>query len=272
MPFTISHPAIVLPLKQLWPRWFSLSGLISGAMAPDLLYFLMLQTTYRGVSHSWLGLIVFCLPAGILFAYCFHRFFKYHAIYNLPRPFDIRLSGLADQRFRIDSFGGVAKLAVSVLIGALTHFLWDSFTHDTGEIAQIFPILKESFTVYGYSRPLCRFIQHFSTITGAIMMLIYFLKGTLLPPPTVDDSIRTGGSKFLFWLMGGVAAILFAGFVVLCFAIVSDLRLGAGTYSHSIKTSFGLAGWAGFFYFVCIYSVVSNYRRRSHSEAESDEI
>lgn len=262
MPFTISHAAIVLPFKQFCPRWFSLSGLMAGAMAPDLLYFLMMQTEDRGVSHSWLGLFLFCLPAGMLFAYCFHRFFKYHAIYNLPSPFDLRLSGLAEQRFQIGSFNGWMKLALSVLLGALTHFFWDSFTHPTGEMAQMFPILTESFTVGGYSRPLCRFLQHFSTITGTVILLLYVLKGYLLPPPAVTRSIRSSGSKLLFWLVGGVVATLFACLVVYSFDIMYDLHLGDGHYSHAVKTSFGLAGWAGFYYFVCIYTVVVRYRRK----------
>ena len=92
MPFTTSHPAIVLPLKMLKPRWFSLTGLMAGAMAPDLLYFLMMQTSYRGVSHSWLGLFVFCLPAGIAFSFAFHHLFKQPVIHNLPWPLDRRLS------------------------------------------------------------------------------------------------------------------------------------------------------------------------------------
>lgn len=262
MPFTVSHAAIVLPFKQLCPRWFSLSGLMAGALAPDLLYFLTMQTEYRGVSHSWLGLFVFCLPAGMLFAYCFHKFFKYHAIYNLPRPFDIRLSGLAEQSFKIGSFNGWTKLAGSVLLGALTHFLWDSFTHSTGEMAQMFPILTRSFTLLSVTRPLCRWLQHASTIAGAVALLVYVLKGYLLPQPEVTHSVRSSGRKLLFWSVGGVVAALFASLVVYCFNIVYNLRLIEGHYGLSILTSFGLAGWAGFYYYVCIYSVVVRYRQK----------
>ena len=154
------------------------------------------------------------------------------------------------------------KLAASVLLGALTHLFWDSFTHNTGVIAQIFPILTESFTVWGYSRPLCRFLQHFSTIAGAAVIIIYVLKGYLLPPPAITRSDRSSGAKFLFWLVGGVVATLFAGLVVYCFNIVYDLRLVVGHYGHSIMTSFGLGGWAGFFYYVCIYTVVLRYRQK----------
>ena len=270
MPFTVSHTAIVLPLKQLFPRWFSLSGLMAGAMAPDLLYFLMMRTESRGISHSWLGLFVFCVPAGMLFAYCFHRFFKQYAIYNLPHPFDTRLSGLAEQRFQLSDFNSWMKLAVSVLIGALSHFFWDSLTHSIGEMAQMFPILTESFTILGISRPLCRFLQHASTIIGALVLLVYVLKGYLLPPPIVSRSVRSPGQKFLFWLVGGIVATLFACLVVFCFSIVYDFSLGDSQNSHFIRTSFGLAGWAGLYYYICIYTVAMRYRQKQATNALQD--
>jgi hypothetical protein len=40
MPFTFAHPAIVLPLKHLPKRWYSLTGLIIGSMTPDFEYFI----------------------------------------------------------------------------------------------------------------------------------------------------------------------------------------------------------------------------------------
>jgi len=240
-------------------------------MSPDLLYFLMLQTQYRGFSHSWLGLLLFCLPAGMLFAYCFHRFFKYQAIYNLPRPFDIRLSGLAEQSFQIGSFGGWMKLALSVLLGTLTHFFWDSFTHPWGEMAQMFEVFSEVFTLWGIQRPLCRWLQHVSTIAGAVVMLRYVLKGCLLPPPAAMRPTRSSGSKLLFWLVGGVVATLFACLVVYCFDIVYDLQLRQGHNTISAMSSFGLAGWAGFFYYVCIYGILSKRRAGGMGETMSDE-
>ncbi|WP_262496247.1 DUF4184 family protein [Flavobacterium piscis] len=39
MPFTFSHPAIILPLKYLPKNWISLTGLIIGSLTPDFEYF-----------------------------------------------------------------------------------------------------------------------------------------------------------------------------------------------------------------------------------------
>lgn len=40
MPFTFSHPAIILPLSYLPKKWFSLTGLIIGSLIPDFEYLL----------------------------------------------------------------------------------------------------------------------------------------------------------------------------------------------------------------------------------------
>ena len=135
MPFTTAHPAAVLPLKKIWPRWFSLTGLMAGAMAPDLQYFLLADTTHRGLSHSWVGLFAVCLPMGLAFSFAFHWLFKEAFIANLPRPLDRWLSGLAVSTFGPRSWSEWAVLVSSVLIGALSHFAWDSFTHLHGEMA-----------------------------------------------------------------------------------------------------------------------------------------
>jgi hypothetical protein len=39
MPFTASHPAIILPLIYLPGKWISLTGLVIGSMTPDFEYF-----------------------------------------------------------------------------------------------------------------------------------------------------------------------------------------------------------------------------------------
>ena len=102
------------------------------------------------------------------------------------------------------------------------------------------------------------------------MIFVYVLKGYLLPPPAITRSVRSSGAKFLFWLVGGVVATLFAGLVVYCFNIVYDLRLVEGHYGLSIMTSFGLAGWAGFYYYICIYTVVLRSRQKRAAGAVQD--
>lgn len=251
MPFTISHPAVVLPLKQVFPRYFSLTGLMAGAISPDLLYFLILDTAYRGISHSWQGLFMFCLPAGIIFSFAFHKLFKYRAILNLPRPIDLFLSGLALKRFSVKGLRQWLILAYSVLIGALSHFLWDSFTHAEGEIARMIPFLLEKSTILGITRQNCTFLQHFSTFVGGILILIFLFKSRLLPEPALEKSIFTSDKKARFWFSGIAVAALFAVVAVFFRNQSHEQSLMVISRTKYLFKTFGLAGWAGFFYFVC---------------------
>jgi hypothetical protein len=267
MPFTVSHTAAVLPLKILQPRWFSLTGLMAGAMSPDLIYFLMLQTNQRGVSHSWLGLFLFCLPAGIAFSFAFHWLFKQPAVEHLPWPLDRHWSGLADQSFRVPNARAWLVLVASVLIGTLSHFAWDSFTHGAGEIARMFPVLNKEFTLLGVTRSLCRFLQHLSTIVGAVVVMLFAFKSRLLPPPTISRPRCSPGRKFGFWVLGGVVSTLFAVQVVTLFERIYGFDASADYTQYPVVSSFGLAGWAGFFYYCCTVRLFALMRRRRRRSA-----
>ena len=54
MPFTFSHPAIILPLKKLPKKYISMTGLIVGSIAPDFEYFLRMKSKY---SHTMSGIL-----------------------------------------------------------------------------------------------------------------------------------------------------------------------------------------------------------------------
>lgn len=256
MPFTISHPAYVLPLKQIRPRWFSLTGLAAGALAPDLLYFLMMTTEYRGVSHSWTGLFVFCLPAGIAFSFVFHLLFKHDFILNLPGPFDHALSGLARSRFRPPGYHGWLILITSVLIGVLSHFFLDSMTHQQGEIARRVPFLLERSTILGLNVSNCRILQHSFTILGAISILLYIFKSRIIPSPSSGFVARSSKDKLMFWIKGGMIATVFACLILFIFYGYNVFNLDRAFFAYPVSSTFGLAGWAGFFYYVCIYALV----------------
>lgn len=245
MPFTTSHPALILPLKKFSPTLFSLSGLMAGAMSPDLLYFLLMDTTDRGFSHSWLGLFVFCLPAGMAFAITFHYLVKRWLILSLPWPFTRIFAGLSDSRFELHSSRQWITLAISVLIGALSHFLWDSFTHVDGEVATMIPWLTESSVILGIERPNCRFLQHASSLFGAIFVPVYLVRAKLIPPVSGSLPDVSPVSKFTYWAGGILSGIVLAVVAVNFY----------DNHANYLATA-GLAVWAGFFYWACVYSIV----------------
>ncbi len=259
MPFTTSHPAVVLPLKKLWPGWFSLAG----AMAPDLQYFLLADTTYRGISHSWPGLFTVCLPLGIVFAFAFHRLFKRQFIANLPRPLDRALSGLAVSEFRPATLREWLVLIYSMLIGALSHFFWDSFTHFDGELAQRIPWLLEQSTFLGLTRHNTRWVQHVSSALGALAVVIGVWKWKLVPPPADPKPGKSPRQKLGFWLSGGACGLAAACLAVWFYNSYYDWRLELGHHQTLAFMSFGLGSWAGFFYFACVWSLLGKRTKDS---------
>ena len=265
MPFTISHPAAVLPLKILWPKRFSLTGLMAGAMAPDLLFFLLADTTERGYSHSWAGFFVFCIPAGVIFGLVFHRFFKYDAITNLPWFLERRLSGLADSHFALTRPADWITYVGSVMIGALSHFAWDSFTHPVGEMATMIPLLLEPVNVLGMSRPVCRWLQHLSTIWGGLAVLWFVMKPTYMPSPTRQRPLRGRLAKTAFWIGGIITAWACGITMIWLYNDLHNWRLDLGHNYHAALTTFGLATWAGLFYFVCTYGLLKGMLKKELS-------
>ncbi len=261
MPFTTSHPAIVLPLKKLWPNWFSLSGLMAGAMSPDLQYFLLADTTHRGNSHSWLGLLTMCLPLGLAFVFAFHWLFKREFIEHLPHPLDRALSGLAGTRFGPGSTRDWLVLIVSVLVGALSHFFWDSFTHPDGVIAQHIPWLLEQNTLFGITRHNTRWLQHASSLFGAVGVIVGVWKLRLLPDPVSNPKVKTVRQKIRFWVLGGLAGLAFATLILAFYNGYYDWQVEAGYNLNLGFMSFGLGSWAGFFWYVCLRTLIEKNRQ-----------
>lgn len=255
MPFTTSHPAIVLPLKKWWPEYVSLSGLMAGAMAPDLLYFLNMTTVHRGFSHSWPGLFAFCIPAGTIFVIVFHYLIKRPLLLNLPSPLDRIFSGLAQTRLNLNSNRSILVLLVSVTIGALSHFFWDSFTHHKGVIARSLPFLTDQITLFGSKIYISFIFQHISTLVGFIFMVYFFWGGNNLPEPVADFKPRKG--KLLFWIIGGILSLMFALFVCWFFEHYVP------HYMVSLYQTIGLAGWAGFFYYLIIRALLNRENRQN---------
>ena len=147
MPYPFAHPAAILPLVGPMGRFAVPSALAIGAMAPDLWY--LVPPLGRSHSHSWTGLVAFCLPAGILAYLVFHLLLKQPLIALLPPSISRRLVGVTAERLPRAPW---AAVLTSLLVGAATHVLWDAATH-------------ERFTMHGV-----QVLQHASTLLGTAVL------------------------------------------------------------------------------------------------------
>lgn len=173
MPWTFAHPALILPLKNVFPKQIYFLGLIVGSIVPDLGYYMGLWSL-SSFAHTLRGLICICLPLGLFTIYVLRVFGPYIAIlFPDPHRTAFLRSIKINCRLDIKTFG---ILLVAILLGSLSHLLWDSFTHAGGTIVMSSEFLRSeviqvgSLHIYGYT-----LMQHLSSIVGtSILCLAYY--------------------------------------------------------------------------------------------------
>jgi hypothetical protein len=171
MPFTFAHPAIILPFGRLPSKWFSWTGLIIGAMVPDFECFIRFRVL-SVYGHTIGGLFCFDLPLAIVIAFLFHGIVRSPLFNDLPDPLWRRLSSFDQFNWPRYFSRNWHVVIVSILIGAVSHLLWDAFTHSTGYFVQAFLSLDKEMSVFGLSVPVFKVLQHTSSVLGGSAVLI----------------------------------------------------------------------------------------------------
>ena len=121
MPFTLSHPAAVLPLRT---RGLHFPALVIGSMVPDAGYYAPLSSYFRADNHTLPHLFTFCLPMGVLLLLAAAAL-RPAFLATLPEPHRSALSA-APPLLPRRSF---LLVLPSILIGATTHVLLDQVMH-----------------------------------------------------------------------------------------------------------------------------------------------
>jgi hypothetical protein len=173
MPFTFSHPAIVLPLNYLPKRWISLTALVIGSMTPDFEYFIRMKVSSQ-YSHTWTGLFWFDLPLALLLMAIYNIIVKNKLIDHLPAFLNKRFSKF--KKSPPFSFKYIGIIIICILIGTASHIFWDSFTHPSGYFVNHSPLLSHHVIISHYSIPFYKIMQQVSTLTGAIIILYAVLQ------------------------------------------------------------------------------------------------
>jgi hypothetical protein len=182
MPFTISHTAVVLPFSRLLVRWRLLSATVIGAMVPDFRVFF--PGMDRMETHAAIALLTFCLPVGLLTYWLFERLIKTPILEVLPEGPYARWHPFAAEG-DIRSLRQWLLAAVGVLAGALTHLVWDGFTHDGGRGVRMFPALDDAIVDIGRRHiPAIYVLQDLGSVVGlaaVLAMVIYALRAGSQP-------------------------------------------------------------------------------------------
>lgn len=189
MPFTFSHPALILPLTYLPKKWFSISGLVIGSLTPDFEYFIRMRIK-SNYSHTIEGLFWFDLPLGILLAFIYHNMVRNNLFENLP--FFLKSKFLNFSQFNWNEYFKKNWLVViiSILIGAASHIFWDSFTHDDGYFVKTIPRLSETVKLFAFEIPILKILQHSSTLVGAFVIAFAIYKLPIYKTEKVNINLK----------------------------------------------------------------------------------
>lgn len=168
MALPLAHPAAVLPLRRWCPRLFSLPALVVGSLSPDFAYaFGPLNLDL--LSHRLSGLVLFCLPAGLVALLTYHW---------LRRP----LLRLAPARWKqvltphcSTPLGSPMAVVISLLVGAWTHWLLDAVTHRDGWIVERVSLFSMGVIPVGHRWARMHHVLWYgSTFVGAVWLCLVF--------------------------------------------------------------------------------------------------
>jgi len=191
MPFTFSHPAIVLPLTKARLN-LSATGLIIGSMVPDFEYFIRMIDKTR-YSHTLFGIFWFDLPLTLIVSFIYHQVVRNSLFDNLPSFLKDRFSVYKKFNWPRYFAKNWAIVLVSTIVGTASHILWDGVTHHTMfyvKQADLSTMLKiGTINLAGY-----KFLQLASSIVGglAVIYSIFSLRRIHQPKTKID---------YRYWVM-----------------------------------------------------------------------
>jgi hypothetical protein len=152
VPFTFSHPAIVLPLTVRDKNTFSTTALVIGSITPDFEYFA--NFAHHSIySHTWIGVLWFDLPVSIIIFYVYNKIVKDELIDNLPTFLNKRFVRMKTARTVNYSTRRYRVIFISLLLGIISHLFWDRLLHksvtDIEDPADYYSIFWDGNSIIG---------------------------------------------------------------------------------------------------------------------------
>jgi len=205
VPFTVSHAAAVLPLQKFGKHKLPLTALMIGSMAPDFGYFFSHEAS-RALTHSFMGLFVFALPAGLLVWLFYVAVLEKATITLLSDRWHTRFAHTDALTLPL-----VGRAAIAVLLGAVTHIVWDAFTHRGTFVTETFAVLRGPTPGFSWL-PIYHLLHGLSSVVGLVILMIWARNlhrvpaKSLIRPYRISEQARSGALWILLAtsLLGGL--------------------------------------------------------------------
>ncbi|MEU2285096.1 DUF4184 family protein [Streptomyces sp. NPDC013178] len=214
MPFTLSHAAAVLPALRadgtgrgpLVP-----AVLVAGSFSPDMTYYaasvLSEAMEFGDVTHSFAG--VFTIDVLVAWALVgLWLLVREPLVALLPRARQGRTAtltrcGAPQQRVRPST---LLWWYVSAALGALTHVVWDAFTHLDRWGMRLFPVLGEKVA----GSPLYWYLQYGGSAVAAVVIAVFLTRALRRTPAGEPVGVPLLSSRDRWWaaaVIGGCALV-----------------------------------------------------------------
>jgi hypothetical protein len=205
MPFTLAHPAAVLPLRRL--RYLRTAPLMLGAITPDLPYYVPARLGRPELEmHSLEGSLTSCLLLGYVLLV---------GVFLLRRP----ITALLSPRARLLCLGALAPFQrrprewllapLSIVLGVWSHLLWDSFTHADGWVVHRVAALRAPVSIGAYHGTVCHVLQYLCSALGLLILAAWYRRLPASSAPAAPRSARGPAlalTAAAAMLIGGVQA------------------------------------------------------------------
>jgi Domain of unknown function (DUF4184) len=203
MPFTLAHPAAVLPLRR--SRFLHTVPLIIGSLVPDAPYYLPTWASRMVIdTHTLGGSFAICLPWGM-------------ALLILTLMLRHPLTALLSARARWKCLRSIEEFTerpfhwpvafLSILMGSWTHIAWDSFTHQSGWTTLRVPVLSAPVSIFGWDTETSHLLQYVSSVLGLLVIGIWLAARMKQVPPEASAESGSSSARRLVLVLIGVAAL-----------------------------------------------------------------
>ncbi|MCX4574324.1 DUF4184 family protein [Streptomyces sp. NBC_01571] len=260
MPFTLSHAAAVLPAvrgdgsgrSRLVP-----AVLVAGSFAPDMTYYAASAVPgameFGTFTHSFTGVLTF----DVLVSWALVGVWlvlREPLVALLPRNRQGRLAGLLRCGTARREPG--ASLALwwyaSAVLGALTHVVWDAFTHHDRWGVRLLPALGRDVG----GTPVFTYAQYGTSMAAAVVITVFVVVALRRTPPGEPVGVPqlsradrwlaaavTGGCAIVaaaqraarWWAYWGSGAKTWELIPTLCFGAGAGLVLGLTVYAVGVR-------------------------------------
>jgi hypothetical protein len=201
-----------------------------GSMAPDFGYFFSFEAS-RQLTHSFSGLLIFSLPAGLAVWLFYVALLEKATITLLSDRWHTRFA-------HTDALTPplILRACVAILLGALTHILWDAFTHRGTFVTDAVPALLAPTPGVAWL-PVYHLLHGLSSVVGLVLLAIWARNlhrqpaRSLIRPYRISERARSvaNGLLALATLIGGLVEWLpyqFAHYSAQFFSLAVGLLSG----------------------------------------------